>query len=425
MEERGVASWRVWKWGIWRSTAFYIAAGITAVVILALLLIGIGFGVGRWTADEDPPPAALIGPQGTIELTDESPVYVALGDSYAAGEGLDVWLSGTQDTQSGGNRCHRSPLAYAPILALLSELPLRFDSCSGAEIENIFDKVQQHNSRPVAPDVQGTTAELGDDVGLVTISIGGNDLGFASVVRHCGLSTNCLAAPYGGSPTLKEWGNAALASIAERLEPVYKRIGSEAQEARVLVIGYPALFSDPFSLSGGDFCEAYGAAFSGTERTELNQLLAKANGIMRDTALANGLEYVETADVFRGHETCGPATAWLQFVGPRVVDDGNFHPNTIGHQAIGRLIECYLEVNPDPVSSEAQNRTDDNGRVERAYGASGDDVYSCFASSAAPLSIPGGGDLTDLPVIEIPVVQQPSLETDGDKTPNREDEAEE
>src|SRR5687768_3136073 len=76
---------------------------------------------------------------GTQQLAGQ---YVALGDSYSAGEGLTPYKPGTQDRDDGGNRCHRSNHAYpVKVGAALAVEPV-FVACSGAEAQHLFDSVQ-------------------------------------------------------------------------------------------------------------------------------------------------------------------------------------------------------------------------------------------------------------------------------------------
>lgn len=85
------------------------------------------------TQDEPPPPGLL--PEGPRTIN-----YVALGDSYSAGEGVQPFLAGT-DTPS--DRCHRSKYAYSRAVQL-SPLPLSrsFFACSGATTSNLLTTVQ-------------------------------------------------------------------------------------------------------------------------------------------------------------------------------------------------------------------------------------------------------------------------------------------
>src|SRR5688500_4909692 len=104
-----------------------------------------------------------------------APSYVALGDSYASG-------TGTRSYISDGTSCQRSTYAYPSLIAASRGYALNFKACSGAKI----------------PDV--TNNQLGaltTATNYVTISVGGNDAGFSSVLTECaqpGWMSNCNGA---------------------------------------------------------------------------------------------------------------------------------------------------------------------------------------------------------------------------------------
>ena len=118
----------------------------------------------------------------------EPDVYVALGDSFASGEGVQPYLAGSGDA---GDACHRSRSAYATAVAEATGLTLRFRACSGATIADMF-RTQRTPGGGNAVGPQLAPGVLGPDVALVTLSIGGNDLGFGPVLRHCVMHFDCF-----------------------------------------------------------------------------------------------------------------------------------------------------------------------------------------------------------------------------------------
>ncbi len=128
------------------------------------------------------------------------PIYTALGDSYSSGEGAGEYLSGT--SVAGSNECDQSEVAYSELIAdKYPDYGQEFDfaACSGAIVANIWGI--------------GTTAKPGT-VGLpgagewnqppqlsqvtptdkyITISVGGNDVGFGELGAACVLG-NCQTA---------------------------------------------------------------------------------------------------------------------------------------------------------------------------------------------------------------------------------------
>jgi GDSL-like Lipase/Acylhydrolase family len=121
---------------------------------------------------------------------------VALGDSFSSGEGAGSYLAGTNC--SGGifsrcpapnaaepDYCHRSASAYPMLVSSsLGATSLDFRACSGAVVADL--------AAPVSIGGQGQWSEgpqLGrafpESTHLVTLSIGGNDIGFGEVANQC------------------------------------------------------------------------------------------------------------------------------------------------------------------------------------------------------------------------------------------------
>ncbi len=97
--------------------------------------------------------------------------FVALGDSYSSGEGLYLYSTGT-DTSS--DRCHRSPLAYGPLLSYVDRQHrgFAFVACSGATTADL--SAPNHLYPTEAPQL----AALSSATRTVTLTLGGNDVGF-------------------------------------------------------------------------------------------------------------------------------------------------------------------------------------------------------------------------------------------------------
>lgn len=105
----------------------------------------------------------------------QSAKYVAMGDSYSAGEGVPAFEVGTDVAASEGteNKCHRSRQAYSQILAsnpALNLNRLNFVACSGATISDVLYSGQWNEP----PQIEALSA----DTAVVTLTIGGNDVGF-------------------------------------------------------------------------------------------------------------------------------------------------------------------------------------------------------------------------------------------------------
>jgi lysophospholipase L1-like esterase len=332
-------------------------AEVAAVALIVFLyLLAPIFGASSQQADSGNGSAGIpvVAP---VHLPAQYPLYVALGDSFSAGEGLGPpYISPTDNLGPGGNGCHQSSEAYPEQISIESPHRPVFQACSGATRDALQGPQTTQNGGVHPPQVQGVDWS---HTGLVTITMGGNDLKFADVVFLCFLHSHCLGHRFGGT-TLSQWVSGLTRTVQGELTTQYQLIRSYVPTgARVLVVGYPNLFplhppSDWVTVLRGDLnlqdanadCEY--AAFS--DRASLLWLEARLDATIRDAALAAGVEFVPTTDVFKGHEPCGPDNPrWIRYPSfdpDRGLYDGSMHPTRAGQQVLARTVECYLHLVP-------------------------------------------------------------------------------
>ena len=110
----------------------------------------------------------------------QADTYLALGDSYSAGFGVSPYEPGTH--QQNGNDCQRSTRAYsAAVAAETPDLGRQFFACRGAETRDFFEVRAERSSWNEEPQLD----RLNASTGLVTYSIGGEDAGYAEILRDC------------------------------------------------------------------------------------------------------------------------------------------------------------------------------------------------------------------------------------------------
>ncbi|MDQ4026176.1 MAG: SGNH/GDSL hydrolase family protein, partial [Actinomycetota bacterium] len=278
----------------------------------------------------------------------------------------------------GGNRCHRSQAAYAPLLVLGKPLTLDFRACSGAVIDDVLVRDQRKDPL-VAKQVPGP---LGEDVTLVTLSIGGNDLGFADLLGHCARPwrLKCFESdkPFKDGLSPAEWVERELARMPERLKSVYEGVRAAAPTARILVLGYPFLFPEGNLALNDPSCIAARGLWNKGERQAVRNYEARLNETVA-TATAGVAEYVDTAAAFIGHEPCGKDRDWVEpgRVKGGKVFEGSFHPNATGQEAFARLVACHLFVRPAVVGVEPPAPSPD-----LAEDVFDDAVEECLAAAA-------------------------------------------
>jgi lysophospholipase L1-like esterase len=222
-------------------------------------------------------------------------LYVALGDSYSSGTGTRTYFD------SG---CQKSVYAYPSLIdTQRPNTDLIFAACAGATTTNVLNS--QVNS-------------LTANTNWVTITIGGNDAGFSSVITECALPgwlSNCD----GAINTAQSFINNTLPG---RLTNVYNAIKSRSPNAIVIVLSYPRLFM-------GVDCNA-GTFFSSSEMTRLNQTADLLRNVTQSRALAAGanFRFKDAIPPFTGHAVCS-SSEWLNGLSNPIGE--SYHPNRTGH----------------------------------------------------------------------------------------------
>jgi lysophospholipase L1-like esterase len=248
--------------------------------------------------------AALVVSSGLVTAIAAAPVanaastvnYVALGDSYASGVGAGNYLS------SSGS-CDRSSDAYPEQWADANS-PASFNSvaCSGATTADVL-------SSQVSALSKSTT--------LVSITIGGNDAGFSSVMETCVLlpTSSCLNAVASAEAFISS-------QLPARLSQTLQTIAADAPNARVVVLDYP----DLYDLSKSGSC----IGLSTSDRTALNQGANDLDAALQNAALANHDTFGDVRGQFAGHEICD-SDSWLHSVDIFAISS-SYHPTAAGQE---------------------------------------------------------------------------------------------
>lgn len=233
-----------------------------------------------------------------------SPQYVALGDSYSSGVGTRVFYE-----ESG--ECDRSPDAYGPKIAAAKGYSFSFEACSGATTLNVNES---------------QLGTLSSSTELVTISIGGNDAGFSNVIINCALYYfTCGSA-------IKEADEFIEKTLPGRLNTTYKYIKTDAPNAKVIVLGYPKLFTKEGTTCNVNFLT------SGNEK-KMNESAVLLDKVIQGRAEAAKFTFVNPTSEFEPHEVCS-SSEWLN--GQSNPLSESYHPNVKGQEEFTSLIEGKL-----------------------------------------------------------------------------------
>ena len=148
--------------------------------------------------------------------------YVALGDSYAAGQGAsapDDYL----------NNCLQSPNGYPALLDAENQIHLRANAaCTGATTSDV---------------ASGQLSALKQGTKLVTLTVGAADLGLSRVLAACtaGTPAQCQEAIRLANLLLPaECGDES--ELGRRLGDLYADVAEAAPNALIVATGYPLLF---------------------------------------------------------------------------------------------------------------------------------------------------------------------------------------
>jgi len=359
-------------------------------------------------------PAAWSGPSS------KTTAAVSLGDSYISGEagrwnGNSLTPTGDKDgtdraclpagatcqvdktrvyekgTEDGG--CHRSDVAEIKSAGL--PVAERIDlSCSGAQTRNIFRASQggvgQRGEPPQADKLLPVARDR--NVKLIMLSIGDNDLGFASTIRACVIAYETKTGPCGPSQqrkldALKPQVIANVGKAIDEIRAVMSETGYTRDDYRLIVQTYPSVVpragenrypeSSPERTING--CPFYDQDSDWARDRAAPQIGA----VVKAGADSRGVETLDLIDAFQGHEFCsktaaqstplarptGAGAEWGRFLAASTVQQGElqeaFHPNAYGQRALGTCVTKVFAAAPGTFACSGAAGLDPSGLALR------------------------------------------------------------
>lgn len=230
---------------------------------------------------------------GTPAFAAADTEYAALGDSFASGTGTREYFEDSGD-------CLRGPKAYPQLWAdAHSPASFDFDACSGATTDDL--NADQLGS-------------LSAQTTLVSVQIGGNDIGFADIIRSCLLGSDSSC-----DDAVSEGESKARDELPAKLKSTYDNIRSAAPNAEVVVVGYPRI---------NETGECGIPGYSDTKRERINAGADVLAEVISEQADAAGFSFVDPRSAFDGHGVCSDSE-WIN--GPSDPLQESFHPNVTGH----------------------------------------------------------------------------------------------
>ncbi|NKZ05147.1 SGNH/GDSL hydrolase family protein [Actinomadura latina] len=263
--------------------------------------------------------------------------YVALGDSYSAGVGAEA----TPADHNPLDRCHRTSKAYYHDVAQTFRFAkgTSFWACSGATTDDVLD------GRGGEPPQIG---RIGRDTSLVTLSIGGNDVGFSKVLAGC-----VVRLPWSkGCTGQGEEIAGKMSDLRQDLPGLLGKIAARAPYARVIVMGYPKAFSEVSGVDG-DNITVPDQRWLNARAYALGQLIrqsaAEADARKAATHAPGSVEFIDAYSAFAGHEV-GSRNAYMNGLTVNLsaleAEPRSYHPTIAGQHALAQLFIAQIKKGP-------------------------------------------------------------------------------
>lgn len=216
--------------------------------------------------------------------------YVALGDSYSSGAGAT----------GGSGLCVQSPNGYPTLWAKAHGITSFVNAtCAGATMDTV---------------TQTQLSKLSADTNVITMSIGGNDVGFVGIVLQC------LVLGDAGCQKAVDSALAKKAEYVAKADQLATKIQAKSPNAKAFLLGYPYLFETTRTCPGGP-------SLNQKQRQILRGGVDILDDTLRDVAVAHGWSFVDVRASFAGHSSCA-AQPWINGLSAGPVP---LHPNDAGY----------------------------------------------------------------------------------------------
>jgi hypothetical protein len=306
--------------------------------------------------------SVLVGSEGAQQTQLQ---YVALGDSFTSGEGETHDIYYRELTNTGVHTCHTSIRSYPYLIAGAWSRSVQSIACSGARSLDIVSSqgYQGQNERlHVVEDaeawkqqayqgfVPGIVPQLNivqhTRPKLISLSIGGNDVGMIDKLKACLAPTTC---DWASEPDKKRAMAREIRDVYQPLRRLLSEIKRSSPASDILVIGYPKIINESATASC-DFSTDF--LLDSSERQLLNEAIQLLNTVIRHAAFVEGVQYGNIEDSLLGHRLCDntetPAMNTLRFGGDiapigilpdvRFLGSESFHPTPFGHTLIAHSL---------------------------------------------------------------------------------------
>ncbi|MCY0938618.1 GDSL-type esterase/lipase family protein [Streptomyces sp. H34-S4] len=323
---------------------------------------------------------------------------VSLGDSYISGEagrwkgnsltnsgnrtGTDrAWVSGSSydpgkvyGATAGG--CHRSDSAEVKSAGAIADVAINL-ACSGAVSQNVFRAsnggVAFKGEAPQADQLAAVAAS--NNVKVIALSIGGNDLGFADIIKECAYdfvlwNSYCYDDQQWGVDQKIDGVMADVGKSVDEVRAVMRGAGYADSSYRIVLQSYPSPIprgaENRYTQSDWSRLDTGGCPFWNRDSDwARDSLVPQIAGRLKAVAAAKGAQFLDLKDMMQGREVCAKASKQVTTAAPasaktsewaRWIDSSetqglvqeSMHPNYFGQLAAGR---CLALVVAQPAGS--------------------------------------------------------------------------
>ncbi|MFD7840707.1 GDSL-type esterase/lipase family protein [Streptomyces sp. NPDC059761] len=326
---------------------------------------------------------------------------VSMGDSYISGEagrwkgnsltnsgnrtGTDrAWVSGsTYDPAkvygSTADGCHRSDSAEVKSAGSIADVAVNL-ACSGATSENVFRAsnggVVYKGEAPQADQLAAVAAA--NNVKVIALSIGGNDLGFADIIKDCALDfvlwgSYCYDDQQYGVDQKMDAVMANVGKSVDEIRAVMRAAGYTDSSYRIVLQSYPSPIprgaENRYTQSDWSRLNSGGCPFWNRDSDwARDSLVPQIAGRLKGVAAAKGVQFLDLRDMMQGREVCAKASKLVSSSAPasaktsewaRWIDSSetqgpvqeSMHPNYFGQLAAGRCLNLAVAQPANSASS--------------------------------------------------------------------------
>lgn len=301
-------------------------------------------------------------------------IVVSLGDSYSSGEGIEPFFGQDKDMKDKVEDedwlAHRSQKAWSGMLTVDGQKMVKddnwfFAASSGAETVHMYESQNKSYNKNGVSGKKGLAPQLeifdkveelygAGAVDFVTLSMGGNDVGFGTIMSTALMNPDSLEAKLNEIwVRLTESSTAAgkkIPSIKEALKQNYKDIEKKAgKQAAIIVAGYPTLFSaDGFSV----MMYKVSAETAETVNTWTCKLNEEIKSVVEECKKDGmNIYFVSVEEAFKGHEAY-TKDAYLnsvvlgsqsQDLTADMISAYSLHPNETGAKTYAKEVQKVID----------------------------------------------------------------------------------